>query len=320
MGSQMTKFAMVFPGQGSQSVGMLAELAADEALGAIVRDTFSEATNRLGRDLWALVAQGPAEALDQTCWTQPAVLTGDTALWRCWQHLGGPQPAILAGHSLGEYAALVASGALAFDDAVAVVHERGRLMQEACADGEGAMAAILGLDHDVVEGICERIGDGSAVVAANYNAPGQIVIAGYRDAVEQATAACSEAGARRAVKLPVSVAAHSPMMAAAMPGLEIVLEQIDIAAPGIPVLHNADLESHDRGEAIRRALVNQLTRPVPWTGTIARLVETGVTNFGECGPGRVLCGLGRRIERGVEWLALETPDALRAAVERMSGE
>lgn len=312
----MTEFAMIFPGQGSQSVGMLAGFADDDELGGIVRETFAEASKRLGCDLWALVEQGPAEQLDQTRWTQPAMLTGDIALWRCWNHLNGPRPVALAGHSLGEYAALVAAEAMAFDDAVAVVHERGRLMQEACSDGEGAMAAILGLDDDQVEAVCEQIDDGGTVVAANYNAPGQIVIAGHADAVERAIEACTEAGARRAVRLPVSVAAHSPMMAAAMPGLEIVLEQIDLTVPGLPVLHNADLEMHDQPEAIRRVLVNQLTRPVPWTGTIARLGKTGISRFCECGPGRVLSGLGRRIDRGADWLSLDTPAALRDAIER----
>jgi len=315
----MSAIAMVFPGQGSQSVGMLGELAADPDYGELVAATFAEASDRLGRDLWQLVCRGPAETLDQTGWTQPAMLAGDIAVWRVWRALGGATPLALAGHSLGEYAALVASGAIEFADAVAVVHERGRLMQEASAEGEGAMAAILGLQDEAVEEICEQTGAFGDVVPANYNAPGQVVIAGKVDAVESAMQACREAGAKRALKLAVSVPAHSPLMAPAISGLEIVLSQIGVSTPEIEVLHNVDLESRLAPEAIRRALVEQLTRPVPWTQTIDALRARGVKTFLECGPGKVLTGLGRRIDRDLDWLALESPDALRQAARELGG-
>lgn len=308
----MTETAAIFPGQGSQSVGMLSELA---AAFPIVRETFDEASDALGRDLWALVAEGPAEELDRTEWTQPAMLAGDVAVWRAWHGAGGAAPIALAGHSLGEYAALVAAGAMGFGDAVRVVGERGRLMQAA---GAGAMAAVLGLDDERVAGICASEAAGEVVVPANYNAPGQVVIAGQREAVDRVVAACRDAGAKRAMSLPVSVPAHSPLMAPAADGLRAALDRIAIRAPDCPVLHNVDLQARSEPSGIRDALVQQLTHPVPWTGTIRALAARGVGRFIECGPGRVLCGLGRRIERGAEWLALESAETLQqAAGERV---
>lgn len=306
----MTETAMIFPGQGSQAVGMLADLAAAHDA---VRKTFDEASEALERDLWALISDGPESELNQTRWTQPAMLAGDISVWRVWRERGGAMPAAMAGHSLGEYGALVAAGAMAFDDAVRVVHLRGRLMQHAVAEGEGAMAAILGLDDAVVEDICAGFPAGR-VVPANYNSPGQLVIAGARAEVEQAAERCRDAGARRAKLLPVSVPAHSPMMASAETGLEEALAGIAIREPECPVLHNADLAAHQDPEGICAALVRQLTRPVPWTGTIRALIELGCGRFLECGPGKVLTGLGRRIERSADSSALETPEALDAAL------
>lgn len=309
----MSETAAIFPGQGSQSVGMLAELAARSEL---VRETFDEASRAIGEcDLWQLVSVGPADELNQTRWTQPAMLAGDIAVWRVYRDRGGAMPAAMAGHSLGEYAALVAAEAMALVDAAAVVHERGRLMQEAVAEGEGAMAAILGLADEQVEQICAAVGSSEVVVAANYNSPGQLVVAGSRAGVEQAVAECKQAGAKRAMLLPVSVPAHSPLMAPAASGLKRVLEMITIKTPVRPVLHNVDLRSRDAADSIRQALIDQLTHPVPWTGTIRALVAHGATRFLECGPGKVLSGLGRRIQRDAEWLALESPEGVEQALQ-----
>lgn len=308
----MTDTAAVFPGQGSQSIGMLADLAASSDL---VRATFDEASRAIGRDLWALVSEGPGEELNQTRWTQPAMLAGDVAVWRVYLSRGGAMPMAMAGHSLGEYAALVAAESMALVDATAVVHERGRLMQDAVAEGEGAMAAILGLDDEQVERICADLACAEkTVVAANYNSPGQLVIAGSREGVERAVDECKKAGAKRAMLLPVSVPAHSPLMSPAAEGLQRALGMIEIKPPACPVLQNFDLQSHDDPESIRRALIEQLTHPVPWTGTIRELIAGGATRFLECGPGRVLSGLGKRIDRNVEWLALETPDGMSDAL------
>ncbi len=304
----MAKTAFLFPGQGSQSVGMLSGL--DDYENAI-RATFDEAGEALGRDLGALVREGPESELNRTEWTQPAMLAADIALWRIHRQLGGPMPDAMAGHSLGEYAALVAAGSIGYTDAIRVVHRRGRLMQAAVAEGEGSMAAVLGLDDADVERICGEVSAAdSVVVAANYNAPGQIVIAGHATAVDRAVDACSAAGARRAMKLPVSVPSHTPLMQSATDDLADALADIEVRAPGCPVLHNLDRKPRDAPASIRRALVDQLTHPVHWTGTIRSLVDDGFARFVECGPGRVLCGLGKRIERSADWLALEQAGAL----------
>ena len=309
----MTDTAAIFPGQGSQSIGMLADLAASNEL---VRATFDEASRAIGRDLWALASDGPAEELNQTRWTQPAMLAADVAVWRVYTSRGAQMPVAMAGHSLGEYAALVAAESMALVDATAVVHERGRLMQEAVGEGEGAMAAILGLDDELVEQICADLGRSEkTVVAANYNSPGQLVIAGSRSGVESAVDKCKQAGAKRAMLLPVSVPAHSPLMAPAAEGLQRALEMIAIKPPACPVLHNFDLQPRETPESIRSALIEQLTHPVPWTGTIRELIARGATRFLECGPGRVLSGLGKRIDRDAAWLALETPDGIDKALQ-----
>ena len=311
----MSQLALLFPGQGSQSVGMLAELAAKHHQ---VQETFDQAGQVLGIDLWHLIQDGPVETLNQTELTQPAMLAGGVAVWRVWQALGGTQPAILAGHSLGEYSALVAAGSLRFEDAVQVVSERGRLMQQAVPVGDGAMAAVLGLDDDVVAAICRESAEGQVVAPANYNSPGQIVIAGDATAVERAMHKCRDAGAKRAMILPVSVPSHSPLMRAAANALAGVLSGVEITAPQIPVVHNVDVESHEQPEAIRKALVAQLYSPVRWTETIQALIGRGMNAMAECGPGRVLSGLGRRINRAAVWLPLEQPDLIEKAIGECS--
>lgn len=306
----MTQTALIFPGQGSQAVGMLSEHA---AVNDLVQRTFDEASSVLDRDLWRLVCDGPEDELNRTEWTQPAVLVADIAIWRIYRELGGAMPGAMAGHSLGEYAALVAAGAMRFTDAVAVVHRRGQLMQAAVSEGAGSMAAILGLDDAEVERICTEVSDADVVVPANYNSPGQLVIAGATAAVARAVEACSAAGARRALVLPVSVPSHTPLMEPAMAGLAEALDAIELSAPDCPVLHNLDMRPRDDAAGIRRALVDQLTHPVHWTGTIRALVNDGFGRFLECGPGRVLSGLGKRIERGADWIPLDGVEALSSA-------
>jgi [acyl-carrier-protein] S-malonyltransferase len=299
----------IFPGQGSQSIGMLSELAAEYPQ---LVETFDEASSVLGQNLWELVCNGPAEALGCTELTQPLMLTGGFALWRLWTALTDARPAVMAGHSLGEYTALVAAGSLEFSTALRVVAERGRLMQAAVPAGQGAMAAILGLDDEIVEAICREVAEQQVVVAANYNSPGQIVIAGESAAVERAMRACQDAGARRTLKLPLSVPSHCPLMAPAAEQLRTVLADVLIQTPQIPVLHNADLRVHQTGDEIRAALVAQLCAPVRWTDTIRTLRARGAVVLAECGPGRVLSALGKRIDRSLHWMALDTPAGIEA--------
>ncbi len=307
----MSDFAFLFPGQGSQSVVMLAGLAEAHEQ---VRATFDEAGNVLGMDLWQLVSTGPEEQLNRTELTQPAILSASVAVWRIWNDLGGPMPAKLAGHSLGEYSALVAAGSIDFDKAVAIVAERGRQMQAAAPAGRGAMAAVLGLDDEVVEAICREVAEDQVVAPANYNSPGQIVIAGDAAAVERAMHKCSEAGARRAVILPVSVPSHSELMQPAADAMSDVLADVEIRSPAIPVIHNCDVAEHDDADGIRSALVAQLHSPVRWTESVREITGSGIMKLAECGPGKVLSGLGRRIERGAQWTALEQPGAIEETI------
>ena len=311
----MTAFAMLFPGQGSQSVGMLAELAAQHP---IVADTFGEAGQVLGVDLWSQIIDGPAETLNQTTVTQPAMLAGGVAVWRVWQQLDGPAPRRLAGHSLGEYSALVAAGSIAFGDAVQLVARRAALMQQAVPAGEGAMAAVLGLDDAIVDAICREASEGQIVASANYNSPGQVVIAGHASAVERAIHRCRDAGARRAMVLPVSIPSHCALMNPAREAFAQALEETTIRRPEIPVVHNVDLACHEQPTAIRQALLDQLSSPVQWSGTIRQLVGQGIGQFAECGPGKVLTGLGKRIERDASHVALESPDALEQSIKAWS--
>lgn len=290
----MSQLAFIFPGQGSQSVGMLSQWLEGRAE---VQATFAEASEVLGYDLTALVLEGPAEDLNQTDRTQPAMLAAGVAAWRVWQAAGGEQPAMMAGHSLGEYSALVCAGALAFEDAVSLVADRGRFMQEAVQAGEGAMAAILGLDDDVVRDVCAQAAAGEIVSAANYNSPGQVVIAGQASAVDRAIEAARAAGAKRAIKLAVSVPSHCALMQPAAQRLATRLAAIDIKSPVVPVVHNADVVSHQDADLIREALVRQLDHSVRWVETIAALKQGGVERLIEAGPGKVLTGLNRRIDR-----------------------
>ncbi|WP_145537754.1 ACP S-malonyltransferase [Yersinia kristensenii] len=288
----MSKFAMVFPGQGSQSLGMLADLAAQFP---IVEETFSEASSVLGYDLWQLVQQGPAEELNKTWQTQPALLTASVAIWRVWQHQGGKLPTMMAGHSLGEYSALVCAGVLEFKQAVRLVELRGKLMQEAVPEGTGAMYAIIGLDNESIAKACEESAQGQVVSPVNFNSPGQVVIAGNKDAVERAGAACKAAGAKRALPLPVSVPSHCALMKPAADKLAVALEEIEFQAPLFPVVNNVDVKTEVSPEAIRSALVRQLYNPVRWTESVEFMASEGVELLLEVGPGKVLTGLTKRI-------------------------
>lgn len=304
--------AVVFPGQGSQSLGMLAALAAQEPL---VTSTFAEASAALGYDLWALCQAGPAERLNATECTQPAMLTAGVAVWRVLRARGLPTPAVLAGHSLGEFTALVCGGAIAFDAAVSVVQFRGRVMQEAVPAGTGAMAAILGLEDADVEAACLEAAAGEVVEAVNYNSPGQLVIAGHAAAVGRAIEACKARGAKRALLLPVSVPAHSSLLAGAGARLAERLRDVAITAPSIPV-YAVGLGRHADPEGIRRDVVRQLSSPVRWTDTIQDMVRHGARRIVECGPGKVLTALNRRIERdkSIAMLAVEDPGSVDAAL------
>ncbi len=286
--------AFVFPGQGSQSVGMLADLAAAYPQ---VEATFAEASEVLGYDLWKLVQEGPAEELNQTHITQPAMLSAGVAVWRVWNEKGGAQPAVMAGHSLGEYTALVCAGALAFKDAVALVAERGRLMQEAVPAGTGAMAAILGLEDQQVAEVCAAAAEGQVLSPVNFNSPGQVVVAGHAEAVNRAVEGAKEAGAKRALLLPVSVPSHCALMQPAADKLAERLAGIEVKAPAIPVINNVDVAVTDDAAAIRDALVRQLHSPVRWVETVQKMAADGVDALIECGPGKVLAGLNKRIER-----------------------
>ena len=295
----MTQFAFVFPGQGSQAVGMLADMA---ATWPVIEETFGEASAALGYDLWALTQQGPAEELNKTWQTQPALLTASVALYRVWQQQGGKAPALLAGHSLGEYSALVCAGVIAFADAVRLVELRGKFMQEAVPEGTGAMSAIIGLDD--------------AVSPVNYNSPGQVVIAGHKEAVERAGAACKAAGAKRALPLPVSVPSHCALMKPAAEKLALELQNITFNAPTIPVVNNVDVKCETAPDAIRDALVRQLYSPVQWTKTVEFMAAQGVTHLYEVGPGKVLTGLTKRIVDTLTASALNEPAAMSAALEQ----
>lgn len=306
-------FGFVFPGQGSQSVGMLAGLAPTAAESA-VRDTFTEASAVLGYDLGALVAQGPAERLNSTECTQPAMLAAGIATWRLWRERAGPEPVVVCGHSLGEFSALVAAGALDFAAAIGLVQFRGRAMQEAVPAGTGAMAAILGLaDAQVIEA-CREAAQGGVVEAVNFNSPGQVVIAGAREPVERAIEVAKRLGAKRAMALPVSVPAHSSLMTSAGQLLAERLATVDLRAPRIRFVSAVDAAPHDDPEDLRRLLGRQLSRPVRWTDTVRSLAASGVGTVIECGPGKVLTALNRRIERGLQYQALEDAASLEAGL------
>lgn len=303
--------AFVFPGQGSQSLGMLGELAAAHAE---VREAFEEASNGAGVDLWTLTQQGPEEQLNQTELTQPALLAAGVAVWRAWIARGGAQPAQFAGHSLGEYAALVAAGALTLAEGARLVRERGRLMQAAVPAGSGAMAAVLGADDTLVAEVCTQVSNESVVVPANYNSPGQIVIGGHADALDRALAELANRGVKKAVKLAVSVPSHTPLMRGAATQLGEFMQLLSWNMPDRPVVQNADARAHASVEAIRDALVRQLYLPVRWTECVLALQANGATRLVECGPGKVLGGLARRIDRTLDVSSLATPADFDAAL------
>lgn len=303
--------AFVFPGQGSQSPGMLADLA---AVYPLITDTFAEASEGAGVDLWA-ISQAGDERLNQTEFTQPALLAGGIAVWRLWRAQGGAMPAQLAGHSLGEYTALVAADALTLADGARLVRERGRLMQEAVPAGVGAMAAVLGTEDALVAEVCVAASGDEVVVPANYNSPGQIVIGGHAAAVDRAVALLAERGVRKAVKLPVSVPSHTPLMRTAAERLAELMAGLDWRVPSLPVLHNVDAARRDSVETIREALAAQLFQPVRWTDCVQALAAAGATRIAECGPGKVLAGLVKRIDKSLDMRALGGADDFAAALD-----
>jgi len=305
------KFAFVFPGQGSQSVGMMQSFAESKG----VREIFAEASDVLEQDLWKLVAEGPAEALNSTVNTQPVMLTAGYAVYRAWRDAGGAEPALVAGHSLGEYTALVASGALAFRDALPLVRFRAQAMQEAVPVGEGAMAAILGLEDDAVSAACGEAAQGQVVEPVNFNAPSQVVIAGHKSAVERGMAAAKAKGAQRAVLLPVSAPFHSSLLKPAAERLSAYLVGIHVSAPRIPVVNNVDVAAENDTQRIKDALARQACKPVRWVEVVRRMAGAGVMHVAECGPGKVLAGLTRRIDGNLQGYAITDPQSLEQTLQ-----
>ncbi|HID44454.1 MAG TPA: ACP S-malonyltransferase [Chromatiaceae bacterium] len=303
---------IIFPGQGSQSVGMLDALAVQFPQ---IKQTFEEASDVLQMDLWALASEGPAEELNRTENTQPAMLTAGMAVYRVWLSQGGPAGSIMAGHSLGEYTALAAAGSLDFSDAIALVAARGRFMQNAVPAGQGAMAAILGLDDDAVVAVCAQAAEGEVAEAVNFNSPGQVVIAGSKAAIERAIDLAREAGAKRALLLPVSVPSHCALMRPAAEQLAAMLETVAVQMPKIPVVHNVDVDISDSTDAIREKLVQQLYRPVRWVETMTSMKGRGIGNLIEPGPGKVLTGLGKRTDKTLTFLPVSDPASLEKALE-----
>jgi [acyl-carrier-protein] S-malonyltransferase len=307
------KFACVFPGQGSQSVGMMTGYA-DFPL---VRETFTEASDILGEDFWAMVENGPLDKINLTVNTQPLMLIAGIAVYRAWQSLGDMKPMFMAGHSLGEYTALVASGALTFADALPLVRFRGESMQQAVPEGVGAMAAILGLDDEVVRSICDEVtkfSDGELLEPANFNSPGQIVIAGHKNAVLRGMELARTKGAKRALMLPMSIPSHCSLMSQAAGKMQQRLELMTLRAPQIPLVHNVDVQRHEDPAVIKKILIQQLSSPVRWTETIRSFSAAGVTYVVECGPGKILSGLNKRINANLQSLALTDGAALHHAL------
>ena len=307
----MKRFGFVFPGQGSQSVGMMAAFAESKS----VRAAFEEASDALHEDLWKLVAEGPAEALNATVNTQPVMLTAGYAIYRAWEEEGGPAPMIVAGHSLGEYTALVAAGVIAFRDAVPLVRFRAQAMQEAVPLGTGAMAAVLGLDDDAVRRVCGEASAGEVVEAVNFNAPSQVVIAGHKAAVERAAAAAKAADAKRTVMLPVSAPFHSTLLKPAADRLLERMREVAFAKPKIPVVNNVDVAIVDDPQAIKQALARQASSPVRWVEVVQALAAAGATDIVECGPGKVLSGLTRRIDAALRSHAITDAQSLAKTLE-----
>ena len=300
-------FAFVFPGQGSQSVGMMQPFVESSA----VRAVFAEAADVLGQDLWKLAAEGPAEALSATVNTQPLMLTAGYAVYRAWREAGGGEPSLLAGHSLGEYTALVVAGAIAFRDALPLVRFRAQAMQEAVPVGEGAMAAILGLEDEAVRAACKEAAQGQVVEPVNFNAPSQVVIAGHRVAVERGIAAAKSQGAKRAMMLPVSAPFHSSLLKPAADKLASYLEKVQVTAPRIQVINNVDVASESEPARIKQSLARQACNPVRWVEVVRRIAAGGISHVVECGPGKVLAGLTRRIEGGLQSHAITDAQSLQ---------
>lgn len=307
--------AFVFPGQGSQSVGMLAGLADAHP---VIRETFTEASEGAGVDLWALSQQGPEEQLNRTEYTQPALLAAGIAVWRAWRQAGGAMPARFAGHSLGEYTALVAAGALPLDQGARLVRLRGQLMQGAAPDGIGAMAAVLGAEEALVREVCEQAAQSQVLVPANFNSPGQIVIGGHAEAIDRAIALFAQRGIRKAVKLAVSVPSHTPLMRDEANRLAEAMRTLDWRRPDVDVVQNVDARVHDSIESILDALVQQLYLPVQWTSCVEALVAQGASCIAECGPGKVLTGLVKRIDKSVDARAIGTPEDFNATLEAIA--
>ncbi|ALG68771.1 ACP S-malonyltransferase [Beggiatoa leptomitoformis] len=313
----MTKYAFVFPGQGSQAVGMLAELANTYP---IVKQTFAEASEQLGYDLWQLTQAGPEESLNQTDKTQPAMLAAGVSVWRVWSSQTQSKPIYMAGHSFGEYSALTCAEAISYPDAVLLAQARGRFMRDAVAPNSGAVAAVLGLDDEALIEACKQAAQGQIVAAVNFNAPGQVVVAGEKAAVERAIALAKTAGAKKAILLPVSVPVHCDLMRPAAEKMAEQLAQVTISPPTIPVIHNVDVATHADAINIRQALVSQIYSPVRWTETVQYMVEQGVTTLFEGGPGKVLAGLTKRIAKDLQSLPIYDLNSLEQALQRVEQE
>lgn len=303
--------AFVFPGQGSQKIGMLADIAKQHET---LLETFDRASEQLGYDLWDLSQYGSQEEISRTEITQPLLLTASVALWRLWCDLEGSTPSAMAGHSLGEWSALVCAEVVDFPNALGLVQKRAKYMQSAVPPGEGAMTAIVGLDDDKIREACSAVSNGAVVTPVNFNAPGQVVIAGEAQAVARAGEACKEAGAKRALPLPVSGPFHTSLMQPAAEKLAADMASVDFNSPKIPIIHNVTLSAEQDPAAIKKLMIRQITGPVPWVSTIEKLAEMGVQTLVECGPGRVLSGLNRRISRDLDNQATDTLDTLQAAV------
>lgn len=303
------KLAFVFPGQGSQSVAMLSEFAGN----SIIENTFAEASEALGYDLWELVSEGPAEKLNQTHFTQPALLTASVALWRVWLSISEVKPDVMAGHSLGEYSALVCAGVVSLSDAVKLVKKRGELMQASVPAGTGAMAAVIGLADTEIIKACELAQQGEVVSAVNFNSPGQVVIAGQKAAVERAGQLCKDSGAKRVLPLPVSVPSHCALMSDAATKLAEELNKINFSSPKINIINNVDVVKEQSEDAIKAALVRQLYSPVRWSETVTQIVSDGITKVIEIGPGKVLQGLNKRIDKSISNVSMNTPDTVQKA-------
>lgn len=312
MSEQVSNLAFVFPGQGSQSLGMLSELAASHTE---VKHVFEQASHVLDLDLWKMINEGPVDLLNQTQNTQPAMLAAGIATWNVWCQQTDIRPGWVAGHSLGEYTALVASGAILFEDAVKLVAERGRLMQQAVPDGVGAMAAILGLEDERVIQLCTEAANDEIVSAVNFNSPGQVVVAGNKSAVERVMVTAKDAGAKRALLLPVSVPSHCALMTNAAEKFDEYIQNIEVQSPAISLVHNVDVTAHSAAEVIKSVLIEQLYKPVRWAETIRFIQKQNVDTFVECGPGKVLMGLNKRITKEAKHMALLDPKTLDNVLE-----